>query len=449
MITGKYLSRRTLLRGLGTAIALPMLDAMRPAFGAAARSGAKAPVRMSVAYVPNGIVMKDWTPAADGAGFELTRIMKPLAPYKDRLLVLTNLAQNNGYALGDGAGDHARAAASFLTGAHPRKTSGADIQNGISMDQVAAAKIGNQTRFASLELACEDGRMVGNCDSGYSCAYSNSISWRTATTPNPPEINPRSVFERLFGANAAEDGASRAKRARYNKSILDFVLEDSRRLEADLGPTDKRKLDEYFTAMRDTERRITEAEKNNSEFVPPMDKPSGVPVDYAEYSRLMFDLQALALQADLTRVVTFMMAREGSNRAYREINVSDAHHSMTHHRNDPELIEKITQVNTYHIEQFAYFLGKLQSIPDGDGSLLDHTMVLYGSGLSDGNRHSHHELPVLVAGGSATGFKTGRHVKYADKTPMNNLFLTMLDRVGVPAETLGDSTGKLDQLSGV
>ena len=437
-----------MLRGFGAAIALPALDAMRPALGAA-RAGAKPAIRMAISYVPNGIVMKDWTPAADGPEYEFTRILKPLAPYRDRLLVLTNLAQHNGNALGDGAGDHARAAASFLTGAHPRKTDGADINVGVSMDQVAAQRVGNQTRFASLELACEDGRMVGNCDSGYSCAYSNSISWRTATTANPPEINPRAVFERLFGASTAEDAASRAKRARYNKSILDFVLEDARRLQGELGATDRRKLDEYLSAVRDIEGRITAAEKNNKEFVPAIDKPAGVPVDFAEHARLMYELQALALQADLTRIITFMLGREGSNRAYREIGVSDAHHSLTHHRNDSDMIEKVTQINCYHLEQFAYFLGKLKSIPEGDGTLLDHTMVLYGSGLSDGNRHSHHELPALLAGGSAAGFKQGRHVRYDAKTPMNNLFVSMLDRIGVPGETLGDATGRLDQLSGV
>jgi hypothetical protein len=450
MITGKHLSRRTLLRGFGAAIALPALDAMSPAFAAgAARLGAKSPIRMTVAYVPNGIVMKDWTPAAEGADFEFTRILKPLEAYRDRLLVLSNLAQINGRPLGDGPGDHARAASTFLTGAHPRKTAGADISVGVSVDQVAAQGLGNQTRFASLELGCEDGRQVGNCDSGYSCAYSNSLSWRTPNAPNPPEINPRAVFERLFGTNTADDAASRAKRARYDKSILDFVLEYAHRLQGDLGATDRRKLDEYLTAVRDIERRISDSEKNNTDVVPTIDKPAGVPVDYSDHAHLMFDLQTIALQADLTRIITFMMGREGSNRTYREIGVPDAHHPITHHRNDPEMVEKVTKINCYHVEQFAYFLGKLKSIPEGDGTLLDHTIVLYGSGLSDGNRHTHHQLPVLVAGGSIAGFKSGRHVRYAPETPMNNLFLTILDRMGVPAHALGDANGELDRLSGV
>jgi len=446
----KSLPRRTFLRGLGAAIALPALDAMTPAFAAGAgRLTSKSPVRMAVAYVPNGIVMKDWTPEAAGTTFEFTRILKPLEPFRENILVLSGLTQNNGRALGDGPGDHARAAATFLTGVHPRKTSGADIQNGISFDQIAAQHVGSATRFPSLELGCEDGRLVGNCDSGYSCAYSNSISWRSATTPNPPEINPRAVFERLFGANITEDASTREKRRRYNKSILDFVMSDAKRLEGDLGATDRRKLDEYMSAIREIEHRIETAERDNKDIAPTIDKPDGVPVDYAEHSRLMFDLQVIALQADLTRIITFMMAREGSTRPYREINISDAHHPLTHHRNNPEMVEKVTQINCYHLEQFAYFIGKLKATPDGDGTLLDHSLVLYGSGLSDGNRHQHNDLPVLIAGGACGSLETGRHVNYVKETPMNNLFVTALDRMGVPTEKLGDSTGELDHLSDV
>jgi len=427
-------------------MALPLLDSMTPAF--AGKSAGKTPLRLSVAYVPNGIVMKDWTPQAAGREFEFPRILKPLEPYRDRVLVLSGLTQNNGRPLGDGAGDHARAAASFLTGAHPRKTAGGDIDNGVSLDQVAADHAGKAARFASLELGCEDGRIVGNCDSGYSCAYSNSISWRTPASPNPPETNPRAVFERLFGA-AAEDPATRARRARYNKSILDFVMSGARRLEADLGPTDRRKLDEYLSSVREIERRIEMAEANNNEIAPSMDKPDGIPVDYSEHARLMFDLQAVAFQTDSTRVITFMMGREGSNRAYREIGISDAHHPLTHHRNQAGMIEKVTQINCYHVEQFAYFLGKLKSTPDGDGTLLDHVMVLYGSGLSDGNRHQHDDLPALIAGGAGGLIQPGRHVVYPKETPMTNLFVTMLGHMGVPVETLGDSKGPLDHLADV
>jgi hypothetical protein len=442
----KHIPRRTFLRGLGVTVALPALDAMSPAF--AAKTAVQSPLRMAVLYVPNGIIMKDWTPEAEGRDFEFTRILKPLAPYRDRLLILSELTQNNGRPLGDGAGDHARAAASFLTGAHPRKTAGGDITNGISLDQVVAQRIGKATQFPSLELTCEDGRIAGNCDSGYSCAYSNSISWRTATTPNPPEINPRAVFERLFGASA-EDPATRARHARYNKSILDFVMADARRLEGDLGPTDRRKLDEYFTSVREIERRIEVAEANNKNVAPAMEKPDGIPVDYADHARLMFDLQAIAFQTDLTRVTTFMMGREGSNRAYREIGISDAHHPLTHHRYHPDMIEKVTQINCYHIEQFAYFLGKLQSIADGDGTLLDHSMVLYGSGLGDGNRHAHNDLPALIAGGACGTITPGRHVVYPKETPMANLFVTLAGNMGVPVETLGDSNGPIQHLADV
>ncbi len=445
MITKKHIERRTFLRGLGASVALPLLDAMTPAF---ASTGAKAPVRLAISYVPNGIVMKDWTPASEGPDFEFTRILKPLAPYRDRLLVLSGLTHNNGRALGDGPGDHARAAASFLTGAHPRKTSGADINNGVSLDQVAAQNVGEATRFASLELGCEDGRLVGNCDSGYSCAYSNSISWRTPTSPNPPEVNPRAVFERLFGTGD-DDPATAARRTRYNRSILDFVMGDAKRLQSGLGATDRRKMDEYLTSVRELERRIEVAESNNRQITPTMDKPDGIPVDYAEHARLMFDLQAAALQTDSTRVITFMMGREGSNRAYREIGISDSHHPLTHHRNQAEMIEKVAQINCYHLEQFAYFIGKLKSIPDGDGTLLDHSLVLYGSGLSDGNRHDHADLPAIIAGGACGLIRPARHVRYPKDTPMTNLFVTILDHMGVRTEALGDSKGELEHLADV
>ena len=448
MIAHKHLPRRTFLKGLGTTIALPMLDAMTPAFAAATRANGKQPCRLAFAYVPNGIVMQDWTPASEGSSFELPRLLQPIATLREKMLVLSGLTHNGGRALGDGPGDHARAAAVFLTGVHPKKTAGADIHVGISADQVAAQAIGGATRFRSLELGCEDGRLVGNCDSGYSCAYSNSISWKTPSTPLPPEINPRSVFERLFaGYDSAEDPASRERRQKYNRSILDFVMEDAQRLEGKLGPTDRRKMDEYLTAVREIEKRIVEAEKQAKEFTPPMGKPEGIPVEYSEHSRLMFDLLAVAFQADLTRIATFMLAREGSTRAYREIGISDAHHPLTHHRGNPEMIAKVTQINEYHMRQFAYFLTKLNSIQDGDGTLLDHSMIVYGSGLADGNRHTHHDLPCLVVGGGMGTLRTGRHMRYPAETPMANLYMSLLDRVGVKPEHLGDSNGGLQHLS--
>jgi len=446
VITGKHIARRSFLRGVGTAIALPFLDAMTPAFAANRIGSANTPRRMAFVYVPNGIIMKDWTPAAEGSAFDFSRILKPLEPHRRDLMVLSGLTQNTGRALGDGPGDHARAAASFLTGIHPKKTAGADISLGVSVDQIAAQKVGSATRFASLELGCEDGRLVGNCDSGYSCAYSNSISWRTSTTPLPPEVNPRAVFERLFG-DASETPEVRAKRLAYNKSILDFVLDDTQKLKGDLGRTDRRKFDEYLDAVREIERRIEQAEHDHTQFTPTIEKPSGVPVEFADHVHLMFDLMTLAFQADLTRISTFMICREGSTRTYREIGVSDSHHPLTHHRNNPEWIEKVTKINCFHLEQFAYFINKLKSTPDGDGTLLDRMMVVYGSGLSDGNQHTHNELPVVLAGAGNGALRPGRHMRYPKETPMNNLYVAMLDHMGVPPEKIGDSTGELEHLT--
>jgi hypothetical protein len=440
---GKHLPRRTFLKGAGTAIALPILDAMIPAFGAAR---AASPRRLAVVYVPNGIDMRHWTPKAEGTRYELPRLLEPIAPYREDFLVVSGLAHNNGRALGDGPGDHARAASTFLTGMHPKKTAGADISVGVSVDAVAAAATAGRTRYASLELGCEDGRQVGNCDSGYSCAYSNSISWRTPSTPNPPEINPRLVFERLFGADTDESPAARARRQRYRKSILDSALEDTRQLQASLGATDRRKLDEYVTAVREIERRIETAERDAAAAAPEIEKPTGIPIDFIEHVHLMFDLMILAFQTDSTRIATFMMGREGSSRTYREIGIAEGHHPLTHHRNDPEMLEKVSRINRFHVERFAYLLGKLKSTRDGDGTLLDSLMLVYGSGLSDGNRHWHHDLPVLVVGRAGGSLRTGRHIRYTQETPLNNLYLALLDRMGVPAEKLGDSTGRVENL---
>jgi len=433
----KPLSRRAILRGLGAAVSLPWLDAMVPAF--ASPSSSAAPLRLAFVYVPNGILMNQWTPAADGPNFELPRILAPLGPHRENVLVLSGLAQNTGRPLGDAEGDHARASATYLTGVHPKKTDGAGICAGISVDQVAASHIGNSTRFPSIELALEDGRMVGDCDTGYSCAYSNTLSWRTPTTPLPPEVNPRAVFERLFGA-IDENPADRLKRRRNETSILDYVLDDARRLAAQLGSSDRGKMDEYLTSVREIERRIQVAETDGAQPDPSIDKPTGVPADFPGYARLMFDLMAAAFQTGATRVSTFMLGREGSTRTYREIGISDAHHPITHHRGNAELIEKVARINVYHMEQFAYFLAKLKSTTDGDGTLLDHSMIVYGGGLSDGNAHDHGNLPVLVAGKSG-----GQHITYRTETPMNNLHLALLDRMGVRIDSLGDSSGELFQ----
>jgi hypothetical protein len=445
IVTRKHLHRRTFLKGMGAVIALPVLDAMTPAFAAPALR--KAPLRMAFTYVPNGVSMIDWTPKAAGRGIEYTRILKPLEKFQEDTLVLSGLAQRNGYALGDGPGDHARAAASYLTGVHPRKTAGADIQNGISVDQVAAIHVGSQTRFGSIELGCDDSRTVGNCDSGYSCAYTNSLAWRGPATPMPPETNPRLVFERLFGdIDPSLSPEVRARRLRHRRSILDLVGERSTQLSAELGPSDKRKLDEYLSSIREIEQRIERAEKDFTGLTPGIDKPTGVPVAYADYVNLMFDLQILAFQTDSTRIVTMMMGREGSMRTYPEIGVPDPHHPLTHHRNNAEWIEKVAQINVMHMGLFAGFIQKMKDTPDGDGSLLDHSMVVYGSGLSDGNRHTHEDLPVLMIGRGG-GFRTNSHIVYPKDTPMTNLFLTMLDRMGVQPEKLGDSTGRIEHLT--
>jgi len=450
MITQKALSRRTLLRGLGTTLALPLLDAMVPAFAATRLMAAKSPVRLGFVYVPCGIIMDRWTPATEGASFEFPRIMKALEPHRDRILVLSGLAQINGNPLGDGPGDHARAGATFLTGVHPKKTEGADIHAGISTDQIAARFLGKQTQLASLEVGLEAPGMVGNCDSGYSCAYTNTISWSSPTTPMPMEVNPRAVFERLFGDGDSTDTASRLAQAKQDRSILDFVSDDVRRLESGLGARDKNKLDQYLDAVRDIERRIGKLEEQSATMkMPVVERPAGIPDTFEEHCKLMMDLQVIAMQADLTRVITFMMAREGSNRSYPTIGVHDGHHSMTHHQNDKVKIEKVVKINTYHAQMFAYYLEKLRSTPDGDGSLLDHSMIVYGSSIADGNLHTHVDLPVLLCGGGAGSVRGGRHIRYPKNTPMTNLLLTMMDKAGVPAEKIGDSTGEITHLSDV
>jgi hypothetical protein len=444
IITGKHLRRRTFLRGIGAAIALPMLDAMQPAFAAAP----KAPVRLAFTYIPNGVTMKAWKPAATGADFEMSRILKPLDPFRQDLFVLSGLDHHNAESLGDGGGDHARAGACYLTGVHPRKTAGADIQSGISVDQIAARTLVNSTRLSSLELGCEDSRTVGACDSGYSCAYTNSISWRAPQTPMPPETNPRVVFERLFGdQDFTLSAEARARKAMERKSILDLVNNRAQRLAQDLGPADRRKVDEYLTGIRELEQRIALAEKDQRQFMPDMERPAGVPADFADYVKMMFDLQVLAFQADATRVSTMLFGREASVRTYGEIGVSDPHHPLSHHRNLPDTIEKITKINTYHTSLFAYFLQKLKATKDGDGTLLDHSMIVYGGAICDGNSHSHWDLPVLLAGRGDGQLKPGRHIAYPKGTPMTNLYLSLLERMNVKMDRLGDSTGRLEFLT--
>jgi hypothetical protein len=447
MITGRHLPRRTFLKGVGAAISLPMLDAMTPALRASAPGG---PTRLAFTYVPNGVTMGDWTPVATGRTFDLPRILAPLAPYRDHVTILSGLAHQNANALGDGPGDHARAAACYLTGVHPRKTSGGDIQNGVSVDQIVATRWADDTRLPSLELGCDDSRTVGNCDSGYSCAYTNSVSWRGPATPMPPELNPRLVFERLFGAFDREvDPVVRARRLHDRRSVLDAVTGRTTALTASLGAHDRRKLDEYLTSVREIERRIDAAEHDPRDLPPGIEKPPGIPVTYADYVKVMFDLQVAAFQSDQTRVITMMLGREGSLRTYPEIGVPDPHHPLTHHGGKPDWIEKVTKINVLHMELFAYFLGRLRDTADGDGSLLDRVTIVYGSGISDGDKHAHDDLPVLVAGGGNGAWGGGRHVACDPGTPMSNLYVTVLDRLGIRQDTIGDSTGEIGQLIAV
>lgn len=440
------ISRRMVLRGLGTAVALPWLEAMSPSSLAAAKAG-KPPLRMAFLYVPNGINMAQWTPEQDTGAFALPSSLEPLESFREHLMVLTGLTQDNARAKGDGGGDHARALASFLTGCHPRKTDGADIQAGVSVDQVAAQRIGRATRFPSLELGIEGGRQAGNCDSGYSCAYSSNISWRSPSTPVPKEINPRLVFERLFGGdNPNETSAARAKRQKTRRSILDFVREDAQSLSNQLGANDRRKLDEYLSSVRELEVRVSHDGSGKAEGPAGMERPKGIPRELAEHHAMMSDLLTLAFQGDLTRVSTFVYANEGSNRSYPFLGVPEGHHELSHHGKDPDKLDKLAKINRFHIEQFAYFLGKLQAVQEGEGTLLDNMMIVYGSGIGDGNRHNHDDLPVLLAGKGRGTLTTGRHVRYPGETPLNNLFLSMLDRMDSSVEELGDSNGRLPNL---
>ena len=442
MITGTALPRRTFLRGMGATVALPFLDAMTPAFA----SPSKPVPRVAFVYTANGVIMRDWTPATEGAGFAFSKTLAPVEPFRDDLLVLTGLAHRNGEALGDGPGDHARAGASWLTGVHPKKTRGADIRNGMSVDQMLAGTIGRGTPLPSLELGLQDVRMVGGCDSGYSCAYSNTISWSSPTTPLPYENNPSRVFTRLFGDGDTTDPAVRAVRARQNRSLLDFVREDAARLRATLGAGDRRKLGDYLDSVREVERRIRNARYDGA-ALPVLDRPDGIPPTFEEHVRLMSDLITIAFQADLTRVVTLMYSREGGNRTYRSIGVPDAHHGLSHHQNDPEKMARLQMIDRHHVATFAYLLGKLRAAQDENGSLLDHSMVVYGSSLSDSNAHTHDDLPTLLAGGGGGTLRGGRHLRYPDGTPMTNLFLTLLDRLGVHRDRIGDSTGRIAHLS--
>ncbi len=442
-MTGPAISRRTALKGLGISLGLPWLESLSA--GSASAAGAAVatapPTRMAFLFVPNGMNMQEWTPQKEGFGFDLPHVLEPLTEVRDDLTVLSGLTHDKGRANGDGPGDHARSASVFLTGSQPRKTSGSNIRAGISVDQVAADAIGHRTRFASLEIGCEQGRGAGNCDSGYSCAYSSNISWASESTPMGKEVNPRAVFERLFSTG---NSGGLARRQALKKSILDFVSEDAKKLQNQLSGNDGKKLDEYLTGVREIEQRLERAE---SDVVLPEEidypLPAGVPREYAEHLRLMCDILVLAFQTDSTRIATFMLANEGSNRSYRHIGVPDGHHDLSHHGGDAQKLSKIRDINRFHVAQLAYLLRKLRSIPEGEGTLLDHCMICYGAGISDGNRHNNENLPILMAGRAGGSIDPGRHIRYPEETPMCNLFLTMLETMGVKTPFIGDSTGKL------
>ena len=442
MVFRKSIHRRTFLRGAGTALALPLLDAMFPAFASPAQTASRTATRLSFFMVPNGIIMDKWTPAAIGRGYELTPVLEPLAAFKDRMVVLSGLANNEARKLEfEIAGDHPRACSAYLTATHPKMTSGADIQCGVSVDQIAAREFGRHTPLPSLEIGLEI-PMVGACESAYSCVYYNTLVWSSPTTPLPMENRPRAVFERLVGDST--DPAERAARMKENRSILDLVSQDLERLMRSVGQSDRLKLDQYSDAVRSVERQIQVAEQQSARELPDMEKPIGIPDKFSVYMKLMLDLQVLAFQGDMTRVGTFMVGHEMGGRAYPELGFGDPHHALTHHQGDTAKIDKVLQINIFHARLYQYFLERMQSVPDGDGSLLDHSLLVYGSALSDGNMHLYKDLPLLLVAGGVTGIQGDRHVRYPENTPIANLYLTLLDTLGIHIERFGDSTGRVD-----
>jgi len=448
ILTKKALSRRTMLRGMGATVALPLLDAMIPSFTALADTPASPVRRLGVIYHPNGVIYDKWLPTGAGVDFELSPILAALQPFRDQLTVVTGLFMDQAEALGDGGGDHSRACGGYLNGVHVRK-SDTVTEAGISMDQIAAKAFERETQLSSLQLQMDDNSLIGSCDVGYSCAYSSTISWLTPTLPLMAENNPRLVFERLFGATDSTDPKVRAARLQQDKSILDSVTDRVKQLQRQLGRADNTRVNDYLTSLRDVERRIQKTEQQSAKEVPDVARPAGVPQSFDQYAHLLYDLQLLAYQADITRVITFMYGREQSPRPYPEIGVPEPHHPLTHHQNDPGKMAKCVKIQQYHVKLFADYLEKLRNTPDGDGSLLDHVMLLYGGGISNSDRHTHGPLPTLVAGGGGGTLKGGRHLVYPEHTPLTNLQLTMLNLLGVPAEKLGDSTGQFKELSGL
>ena len=448
IVTKKAISRRTILRGMGATVALPLLDAMIPALTAAADTPATAVRRLGVVYHPNGVIYDKWLPKGVGADFELSPTLAGLQPFKDKLIVVTNLYMDLAEALGDGGGDHSRACGGYLNGVHVKK-SDTVVEGGISMDQIAAKAFARETQLSSLQLQMDDNSLIGSCDVGYSCAYSSTISWLTPTLPLMTENNPRVVFERLFGASDSTDPKVRAARLRQDRSILDSVTDRVKQLQRRLGAADNTRVNDYLTSLRDVERRIQKAEEQSAKEVPDVERPAGIPESFDEHARLLYDLQLLAYQSDMTRVITFMYGREQSPRPYPQIGVPEPHHPVTHHQNDPVKMEKCTAIQRYHVKLFTDYLEKLQNTPDGDGSLLDHIVILYGAAISNSDRHTHGPLPTLLVGGGGGTLKGGRHLVYPEHTPLTNLQLTLLNLLGVPTERIGDSTGQFKELSEV
>src|SRR5262245_15658939 len=448
IVMRKVISRRTVLRGIGSAVALPLLDAMVPALTAAQNTPVKAVRRFGVVYHPNGVIYDKWLPKGVGTEFELSPVLSPLEPFREQLIVVTGLYSDQAEALGDGGGDHSRASGTYLTGVHVKR-SDTVVENGISMDQIAAKVFERETQLSSLQLTVDDASLVGACDVGYSCAYSSTISWLTPTLPLMAENNPRVVFERLFGSNDSTDARVRASRLQQDRSILDSINDRVKGLQRKLGPGDNRKVNDYLASLRDVERRIQKAEEQSTKDLPDIQRPVGIPDGFEPHVSLLYDLQLLAFQSDLTRVTTFMYGREQNGRPYPQIGVPEPHHPITHHQNLPEKMEKCAKIQTYHVKLFADYLEKLRSTPDGEGSLLDHVILLFGGGISHSDRHTHGPLPTLVVGGGAGSIKGGRHLVYPEHTPLTNLQLTLLSSLGVPAEKLGDSTGELKELSGL
>ena len=446
IVTRKAVSRRTVLRGLGTTVALPLLDAMVPALTAMQKTAAAPVRRLGVVYHPNGVIYENWLPKGTGRDFTLSPVLEPLEPFRKQLVVVTGLSSHQAEALGDGGGDHSRASGTYLTGVHVKKSDSV-VGNGMSMDQIAAKAFERETQLSSLQLTADDNSLVGACDVGYSCAYSSTLSWLTPTLPLMAENNPRVVFERLFGSSESTDPRARASRLRRDRSILDSVTARVRELQQTLGPSDNRKVSDYLSSLRDVERRIQKAEEQSTKEIPDVSRPAGVPDGFQPHVELLYDLQLLAYQSDLTRVITFMYGREQTGRPYPQIGINEPHHPLTHHQNDAAKMAKCTVIQTYHVRLFVSYLEKLQATPDGDGTLLDNVLLLYGGGISNSDRHTHGPLPTLLLGGGAGTLKGGRHLVYPADTPLTNLQLTLLHKMGVPAERLGDSTGQFNELS--